>query len=115
MKPVSDKTKAEDRELAPARRDYVLTRPCVLCGGMATDCHEIASGNHNRHYAKKYPRFWLACCRRCHELIQHEPKARQYARKLLSEPRLFMVEALCERKPFVDPADVLQAIKEILC
>jgi ABC-type sulfate transport system substrate-binding protein len=92
----------------------VLTRPCVLCGGNASECHEITGGRHNRHYTKKHPRFWLAVCAGCHKIVQDEPKARQYARKLLAEPRVFDVGALRERTPFVDAADVLREIANLL-
>ena len=114
LKPVSKKTAAENRKVADERREYVMMRQCVLCKGNATDCHEILGGNHNRHYTKKFPRFWLAVCRVCHDTIQYESKARQFARKLLAEPKVFTVDALTERKPFVDPADVLRELGELL-
>lgn len=65
---------------------------CVVCGGAATDCHEILAGSH-RHKAFVEPACWLAVCRLCHDQIQGSPVPRQLAYKLLYDPFHFDMAA----------------------
>jgi hypothetical protein len=90
------KTAAEDRALAPVRRNFVLEMGrCPVTGGLATDCHEIAGGS-VRFITKKERCFWLALSREGHEQVQYWPKAKQLALKLLQDPANFNLDRFAE-------------------
>ena len=104
-------------ELKQQRRDFVVSHPCCVCGGLATDCHEILAGA-NRHASVKERACWLAVCRPCHDEIQGTEPEYQLAYKLLSDPEGFSLLKFCEawRRPFtaVSAALLVSYVQTIL-
>lgn len=86
--PLAKRSKKKDRVVratSPARKQYLATHACALCGGMASDVHEIARGP-SRDLAYTDADGWLAVCRTCHETLgdyTQWPVPKQIALKML--------------------------------
>ena len=61
---------------------------------------------------------WLRVCRTCHDVLQYEPKAKQLALKLLTDPAHFDREKVCEvwgrASSAVTADEVLEALRQML-
>ena len=89
MRGKGKKTLAAEAEFGPQRREFVETNSCMVCGGAACDCHEIARGP-ARSQAYKNPRLWMSLCRTDHEdmgCLRTWPLAKQVACKIVYEMR----------------------------
>lgn len=107
-------TPQEKVEWTARRRDYVVQGPCAVCGGAATDCHEILAGA-NRQAAWVEPACWLRVCRPCHDAVQGRTVEYQLALKLLNDPHHFDLQAFCKawgRAPSaIDGASLIEFIR----
>lgn len=97
MRAVSAKRAKRLREVSPFRKNYLAAHPkcAVFSGFPSEEIHEITSGA-NRDASLDEPAAILAVSRRGHEQIQHEPKAKQLARKLLATPDEFDLDKINE-------------------
>jgi hypothetical protein len=91
---MSAKKQKEKADTDKPRREYVRTHG--RCGYdsslFSTQCHEMAGGS-DRKKAAYEPATWLAVSALGHRRVQHEPKAKQLARKLLQSPETFDLAA----------------------
>lgn len=93
INPVSKKRRRLNAKVSPARKAYLkeMWTCAVLPWNQASEVHEIAAGS-DREKALQEPATWLAVCRIGHDIVQNESKAKQLARKLLSDPTRFDLE-----------------------
>lgn len=93
LKPVSAKRAKLNRKVSPARKAYLkeMGKCAVMPWNQCSEVHEIAGGA-DREKALQEPATWLAVCRLGHEIVQHEMKARQLARKLLVDPTRYSLD-----------------------
>lgn len=82
MRAISKKTAAMRRKVSDLRRDYRDRYPvCPWSGAQGVTIHEILSGS-TRTPAYKNPAYWLPAGWIFHTtVLQHERRARQWARK----------------------------------
>jgi hypothetical protein len=99
------------------RKVYVLRGPCALCGGIATDCHEIAAGASRRAAFTEHAA-WLRVCRECHDTVQGASIPWQLALKLLNDPEYFDLRRFCEvwgrADTAIEAGTVLHHLQDIL-
>lgn len=96
MKRVSKKQANLIAEHGPKRKEWLLEHPvCAVCGGAATDVHEILAGAH-RQNAFKEPCCWLRLCRICHDFVQGSSILYQLALKVLSDPSNFNLKKVMQ-------------------
>jgi hypothetical protein len=95
MRHATKQTAAENRKIAPERREYVQTHRCVLSGYSASEVHEIEGGCY-RQRTKKDKRYWLAVSRLEHDKLQYLSKPRQWMLKCMHDPENFEVSAMGE-------------------
>lgn len=90
---ISKKRAKVKRETDGPRAEYVqrMGRCAVYPYLPAVECHEIASGS-DREKALYEPACWLAVSRQGHDVVQHEKKAKQLARKLIADPENYDLE-----------------------
>lgn len=106
---------ARNRAVYVAHKECVVNRmrPAPFEPLWATECHEIVGGRH-RQTTERDERFWLRVHRSNHDELQHMPKAKQWALKVLFDPENFDVAALSELPGSVcDPAEVLKCVADI--
>lgn len=114
--PLAKRSKKKDRVVrttSPARKQYLERHACALCGGVASEVHEIARGP-SRDHAYSDADGWLAVCRSCHEQLgdyQEWPVPKQIARKMLLA--LEGVNAAREGRPQSSLAEVLRHLRSL--
>lgn len=82
-KKLPNKNLAVEKERAAFRVEFPY---CWVCGGFASDIHEMACGPARRQ-AYKDRRLWMRLCRTCHvPWVQHWPVAKQLAYKAWFDP-----------------------------
>lgn len=84
------KPPARNAAVEKERVDFREAFPyCWVCGGFATDIHEMACGP-ARKRAYKDRRSWMRLCRTCHvPWVQHWPVEKQLAYKAWFDPAYY--------------------------
>jgi hypothetical protein len=86
LRPVSKAKAKRDREANKMLRQYRKRFPrCQHCGGKGEHIHEMFNEG-RREIARQHRSCILHLCPECHMALQHAPKAKQLAVKLVADP-----------------------------